>query len=298
MEIGGNMEIIIIEVGSTVTKVDLYDGVKVRNIEEKTIWFKRHYNEENKLNISDIEELIKLVKEKKEKYENIYVCGTSIFRSLGEDRKKAFLDFFLISTGVEFHIINQEDETKYTAIGATKNINKKVGVFIGGGGSTEIAICENGKIIEMSNTKMGVMDIMEEFPDLGDDLATTDVKTVREFIRKKLNLPKNKVDILILAGGGHLKFAINSGISYEKNTLFNDEDEPIMMSFESRKKDTEKYFNKISLDEIRNRVEDPKWWFATRAMSAEVLEAAENMNVKYIVPTNIPMIYGIMKKEL
>ena len=145
---------------------------------------------------------------------------------------------------------------------------------------------------------MGVMDIMEEFPDLGDDLATTDVKTVREFIRKKLNLPKNKVDILILAGGGHLKFAINSGISYEKNTLFNDEDEPIMMSFESRKKDTEKYFNKISLDEIRNRVEDPKWWFATRAMSAEVLEAAENMNVKYIVPTNIPMIYGIMKKEL
>ena len=69
-----------------------------------------------------------------------------------------------------------------------------------------------------------------------------------------------------------------------------------MMSFECRKKDTEKYFKEISLDEIRNRVEDPKWWFATRAMAAEVLEVAENMEVKYIVPTNIPMIYGIMKE--
>ena len=290
------MEKLIIEVGSTVTKVDLYDGEKVENVEEKTIWFKKHYKENNRLNINDIEELIKLVKEKKEEYENIYVCGTSVFRALDEESKKAFLDFFLENTGVEFHIISQDEETIYTVIGATKNIKQKVGVFIGGGGSTEIAICENGKIIEMANTKMGVMDVMDKFPDLSEDIAKTDVETVRSFIKEKLNLPQNKVDILILAGGGHLKFALNSGINYESNTLFKDEDEPIMMSIETRKKDTQKYFKEISLDEIRNRVSDPKWWYATRAMTAFVLEAAENMDVKYIVPTNIPMIYGIIKE--
>ena len=290
------MEKLIIEVGSTVTKVDLYDGEKVENVEEKTIWFKKHYKENNRLNINDIEELIKLVKEKKEEYENIYVCGTSVFRALDEESKKAFLDFFLENTGVEFHIISQDEETIYTVIGATKNIKQKVGVFIGGGGSTEIAVYENGKIIEMANTKMGVVDVMDKFPDLSEDIATTDVETVRSFIKEKLNLPQNKVDILILAGGGHLKFALNSGINYESNTLFKDEDEPIMMSIETRKKDTQKYFKEISLDEIRNRVSDPKWWYATRAMTAFVLEAAENMDVKYIVPTNIPMIYGIIKE--
>lgn len=290
------MEKLIIEVGSTVTKVDLYDGEKVENVEEKTIWFKKHYKENNRLNINDIEELIKLVKEKKEEYENIYVCGTSVFRALDEESKKAFLDFFLENTGVEFHIISQDEETIYTVIGATKNIKQKVGVFIGGGGSTEIAVYENGKIIEMANTKMGVVDVMDKFPDLSEDIAKTDVETVRSFIKEKLNLPQNKVDILILAGGGHLKFALNSGINYESNTLFKDEDEPIMMSIETRKKDTQKYFKEISLDEIRNRVSDPKWWYATRAMTAFVLEAAENMDVKYIVPTNIPMIYGIIKE--
>ena len=290
------MEKLIIEVGSTVTKVDLYDGEKVENVEEKTIWFKKHYKENNRLNINDIEELIKLVKEKKEEYENIYVCGTSVFRALDEESKKAFLDFFLENTGVEFHIISQDEETIYTVIGATKNIKQKVGVFIGGGGSTEIAVCENGKIIEMANTKMGVMDVMDKFPDLSEDIAKTDVETVRSFIKEKLNLPQNKVDILILAGGGHLKFALNSGINYESNTLFKDEDEPIMMSIKKKKKDTQKYFKEISLDEIRNRVSDPKWWYATRAMTAFVLEAAENMDVKYIIPTNIPMIYGIIKE--
>ena len=285
---------VIIEVGSTVTKVDLYDGEKVENVEEKTIWFKKHYKENNRLNINDIEELIKLVKEKKEEYENIYVCGTSVFRALDEESKKAFLDFFLENTGVEFHIISQDEETIYTVIGATKNIKQKVGVFIGGGGSTEIAVCENGKIIEMANTKMGVVDVMDKFPDLSEDIATTDVETVRSFIKEKLNLPQNKVDILILAGGGHLKFALNSGINYESNTLFKDEDEPIMMSIETRKKDTQKYFKEISLDEIRNRVSDPKWWYATRAMCAFVLVVAEEIGAKYIVPTDISMVYGLV----
>ena len=83
-----------------------------------------------------------------------------------------------------------------------------------------------------------------------------------------LNLPKEKADILILAGGGHEKFARHSGIKYETNTLYNDEASPIMMDIETRKSETERYYKAISLDEIRNRVNDPDWWYATRAMSA------------------------------
>lgn len=36
-----DMAKVIIEVGSTVTKVDLYDGEKVKRIKEKTIFFKK-----------------------------------------------------------------------------------------------------------------------------------------------------------------------------------------------------------------------------------------------------------------
>lgn len=148
----------------------------------------------------------------------------------------------------------------------------------------------------MCNTKIGVIDVMEQYPDLGENLATTAVKTVREWVKTKLKIPTQKADVLILAGGGHMKFAKNSGITFEKNTLFEDKQEPIMMDINTRKLDTERYYKKISLDEIRSKVNDPEWWYATRAMCAMVLEVAESLDVKYIIPTDISMVYGLANK--
>ena len=138
---------------------------------------------------------------------------------------------------------------------------------------------------------------MQEFPDLAEDIATTDLETVKKFIKEKLNLPKEKADILILAGGGHEKFARYSGIKYEENTLYKDEASPIMMDIETRKRETERNYKAISLHEIRNKVNDPDWWYATRAMSAFALVVAEEIGAKYVIPTDIAMAYGILEKE-
>lgn len=138
---------------------------------------------------------------------------------------------------------------------------------------------------------------MQTFPDLADDIATTNLETVKKFIKERLNLPKEKADILILAGGGHEKFVRHSGIKYEDNTLYEDKASPIMMDIETRKSETERYYKVISLDEIRSRVKDPEWWYATRAMSAFALVVAEEIGAKYIVPTDIAMLCGILDKE-
>ena len=254
------MEKIIIEVGSTCTKVDLYDEKEVKHIETRTIEFKRNFKKENKLDSNDVNELINLVKECKEKYGNVYICGTSVFRNLTDEQKKEFLDVFYKETKVNFDIISPEKENELTVYGAVRKVNQKVAVFIGGGGSTEIAIYDNG-IKEMVNTPFGVIDIMNKYPDLGEDLATTKLEKIREEVKEKLNIPKEKADILILAGGGHKLFALES------------------------------------LDEIRSRVEDPNWWYATRAMSAFALDVAEEIGAKYIVPTDISMVYGLINNE-
>lgn len=290
------MEKIIIEVGSTNTKVDLYNGKEIKHLETLTIEFKKNYKKENMLLAEDVKMLINLVLNYKQSYTNIYVCGTSIFRNLTENQRDKFLKEFLNQTGFEFNIISQEQENELTVFGAVRNINQKVAVFIGGGGSTEIAIYENG-IKEMVNSSFGVVDVTSSFPDLTNDLPTTKLEDVREFVKQRLNLPKEKADILILAGGGHKVFALGSGIHYEKNTLFEDNVEPIMMSIEDRKKDTLRYFEEISLDEIRKRVDNPKWWDATRAMCAVVLNVAESIGAKYIVPTDISMVYGIINNK-
>lgn len=287
------MNKIIVEVGSTCTKVNKFDGNKVEKLDGKTIQFKKHYNEDHKLRESDIVELIESIVELKNISKDIYVCGTSIFRTLNDVERKEFLNRFKNETGYEFNIISQEKENELTVFGTTRFVKDRVCVFIGGGGSTEIAIYDNG-IKESVNSKVGVIDVMQEFPDLAENFATTNLEKVKAFIKERLNLPKEKADILILAGGGHEKFARYSGIKYEENKLYNDKVQPIMMDIETRKSETERYYKAISLDEIRARVNDPDWWYATRAMSAFVLVVAEAIDAKYIVPTDIAMVYGIL----
>ena len=245
---------------------------------------------------SDVVELIKNINDLKEISKDIYVCGTSIFRTLKEEEKENFLNRFENETGYKFNIISQEKENELTVFGATRFVQEKVCVFIGGGGSTEIAIYDNG-IKETVNTPIGGIDVMQEFPDLAENFATTELEKVKEFIKERLNLPKEKADILILSGGGHEKFARVSGIKYEENTLYNDSKSPIMMDIETRRSETERYYTAISLDEIRNRVNDPDWWYATRAMCAFVLVVAEAIGAKYIVPTDISMVYGILDNK-
>ena len=290
------MNKIIVEVGSTCTKVDKFDGNNIEKLEGKTIQFKKHYNEDKKLRESDIKELISSISQLKNITKDIYVCGTSIFRNLSDIEKRKFLDRFKNETGYEFKIISQEKENELTVFGTTRFVKDKVCVFIGGGGSTEIAIYNNG-IKESVNTKIGVIDVMQEFPDLAKNFATTNLEIVKKYIKERLNLPKGKADILILAGGGHEKFARYSGIKYEENTLYEDDASPIMMDIETRKSETERYYKSISLDEIREKVNDPDWWYATRAMSAFALVVAEEIGAKYIVPTDIAMVYGILDKK-
>lgn len=178
------MNEIIIEVGSTCTKIDKFDGSNIKRLDEKTIEFKKNYLLDKKLRNSDIYELINIVLKFKEISEKIYICGTSIFRDLKDYEKAEFLNKFKDETGYDFNIISQEEENHLTVYGATKNVKQKVCVFVGGGGSTEISVYD-GKILESVNSKIGVIDVMKKYEDLADDIATTDIKEIKEFLKVK-----------------------------------------------------------------------------------------------------------------
>ena len=290
------MDKIIIEVGSTNTKIDFYDGTHVKRLDELTILFKQNYQLNGFIDENDVDILVNKIIELKKVYDNIYVCGTSIFRDLNDSDKEKFLNSFFDKTGIEFDIISQDKENELTVLGATRFVDEKVCVFVGGGGSTEISIFD-GTITENKNTNIGVMDVMRKFPDLANDYASTPLEEVMEYIEERLNVPSDKADILILAGGGHEVFARGSGIEYEDNTLYKDDCATIMMDIETRISETKRFFKEISLNDIKNRVTNPDWWFATRAMCAFVLVAAKKIEAKYVIPTNISMVYGVLEKN-
>ena len=72
------MDKIVVEVGSTCTKVDKYDGEKIVHLKTLPIEFKKNFKKENKLNSDDINKLIELVNSFKE-YKDIFVfCISSV----------------------------------------------------------------------------------------------------------------------------------------------------------------------------------------------------------------------------
>ncbi len=287
------MKKIIVEVGSTNTKIDCYDGTNVINLETINIEFKKNYIKNKCVSDEDLITLANKINELKKESNDIFVCGTSIFRNLSDEERKLFQKRFKDLTKIDFNIITSDEENELTVSGAVENVNQKVAVMIGGGGSTEISIYDNG-IKEMVNSNIGVIDVMEKFPDLAEDVASTDLEVVKSYVRRNMNFSKENADVLILAGGAHKYFALESGISYEDNTLYHDKLQPIMMKVKQRSEDTNKYYKEISLDKIRSRVDEPKWWYATRAMCAFALVVAEEIGAKYVVPTDISMVYGII----
>ena len=81
------MNKIIIEVGSTNTKIDIYDGKEVKRLDELTILFKQNFKKSNSIDKNDINILIDYILKLKKDYNDIYVCGTSVFRDLNDSER-------------------------------------------------------------------------------------------------------------------------------------------------------------------------------------------------------------------
>lgn len=287
---------IIIEVGSTVTKVDKYQNEDIIRIEEKPILFKNNYSKEGKIKENDFQTLIRLVNKYRNEYQDILVCGTSFFRNLTNLERETFLSDFKQATEIDFQIISQNDEALFTVKRAVKNTKGKVCLFIGGGGSTEIAMVDKN-LLEVNTTNIGVMDVLKKFPNLKDGISRISLQKAMEYIKEHLNLPKEKSDILVLAGGNHLKFVNKAKFRYNDNKLYQDDLAPILMDIETRIMDTEKYFKEITIEEINAKPENPSWWDSTRVMCAFVLVVAKEIGAKYIIPTNIGMTYGLINRD-
>ena len=232
------------------------------------------------------------------KEEKIYIFGTSIFRNLTPEQQENWLTEFTNETGIPFHIVTSDLENEYTVYGVVSNISYKgkIAVMIGGGGSTELSIVENGKIIEKANSSFGAMDTTDMFPDLKTDFATSNYDKMIEETKKITNKPQNKADLLVLAGGDYLYFYDELKYPVEKNKFYQSNLQPYCLEVGIMDRLDRKFFYETSLEEICQRTNNDGWWRGARGMRLCVKAIVDVVEAKYIIPTRITMVYGIAEK--
>jgi len=294
------LKFIVVEIGSTNTKAKLYDNGKIKDLGFKTIEFKDNFKKKGKIAHTDKEILYSYISILKNETPNIYVYGTSVFRNLDKEAKELWLKEFKDNTGLDFNIVSSEDEKLYTSFGAYDNHYKgSIAVMIAGGASTELAIYNNGELIEEQFYNFGVTSATDLFPDLRSDIVTGDYKTMLNEMKKLVtNKPKNKADILVLAGSDFIYFYEEANYKLEKNTFYDNNTAPYMIDINTLDIYDYKYFYETSLDEIGKRTNRDSWWRGTRGMRLCVKVTCDLLDTKYIIPTRINMTDGIIANIL
>jgi hypothetical protein len=290
----------IVEIGSNNTKTHIYDfGKPEQAIYEavKTIEFKANYAAAGKISDDDIEKLLVVIGKAQEFTKRIYVYGCSIFRSISAAELAEVNERLKREFNVEIEVVSQQDEAFLTAYGCYGEVDfaGNICVFIGGGGSIEIIIVNGGEVVETKFLDFGVVDTTQQFPSLRDDVPTCSFGEVQRYVAERIGDVKTKCEVLILAGGDHLYWYDNAGFELVKNTLYQAAGQEYMLTLaDSDKYDEAAY--RISLDKVRKRSDNPKWFDGSRAMKATTNALSHIVGAKYIVPTKINMEDGLKEK--
>lgn len=289
-----------IDLGSSTIKVYCYEE-SLKLLEEHSIYFKNEFDSEKGISETNLKELCKYFEKIKSKYDlkyyntNIYVTG--IFRNLVQERKQDLVKLFNDKFDLHFNIISHGIENYYLAKAMDNDYNnKKVLIINMGGKTTELVTFEKNKIIRTDNLNIGVADLLNNFDRVNDQYSGNTLEEMEEFVSKKLvdlNL-ENDYDCAIFTGGEE-RFELLTGFNLVENTLFDDGIHKYMVSLEDYIIGTKKVLYNISIDELYALMPaNPKWMDGARSGAIIPLVLFKKSNVKWIIPSDLNLINGVI----
>ena len=139
--------------------------------------------------------------------------------------------------------------------------------------------------------------MLKEFPDTANDITKVTFNEMYEYISKNLTqLPKTKCKYAIFTGL-HLTYNKVAGNKMEDNNIFAKKNIPKYITTENYKAYTINTIEKRNLKELKdNYPQDPKFMDGARASISIITYVLEKTGAKYIFPTDLNMIDGIVNE--
>lgn len=289
-----------IDLGSSTIKVYCFEN-ELKLLEEHSIYFKNDFDAEKGISESNLKELCEYFEEIKDKYNlkyyntNIYVTG--IFRNLVQERKQELVKLFNDKFDLHFNIISHGIENYYLAKAMQNDYNgKKVLIINMGGKTTELVTFVGKDITNTQNINVGVADLLNNFDKVNEKYSGNTLEEMEQFITDKLSdvvLDKD-YDCAIFTGGEE-RFELLAGFNLVENTLFNDNIHKYMLTLEDYVVGTEKVLYNMSLDELHSLMpSNPKWMDGARSGAIIPLVLFKKANVKWIIPSDLNLINGVI----
>lgn len=289
-----------IDLGSSTIKVYCFEN-ELKLLEEHSIYFKNDFDVEKGISESNLKELCEYFEEIKNKYNlkyyntSIYVTG--IFRNLVQEKKQELVKLFNDKFDLHFNIISHGIENYYLGKAMQNDYNsKKVLIINMGGKTTELVTFVGKDITNTQNINVGVADLLNNFDKVNEKYSGNTLEEMEQFITDKLSdvvLDKD-YDCAIFTGGEE-RFELLAGFNLVENTLFNDSIHKYMLTLGDYIAGTEKVLYNMSLDELHALMpSNPKWMDGARSGAIIPLVLFKKANVKWIIPSDLNLINGVI----
>jgi exopolyphosphatase/guanosine-5'-triphosphate,3'-diphosphate pyrophosphatase len=223
------------------------------------------------------------------KARKILTVATSAVRDA--PNKNEFINLVKKETGLQIKVISGEKEAFFGAVAASNLLPQKNGITIDiGGGSTELALIENKKIIEKISLKLGTVRLKELFFDKND------IKGAKEYIQTELNkLPKIFKTTTIFGIGGTIR-ALSKAIMQK-----NDYPLDILHGFTYKIEKEEKFLNKVinsNYKKLKILGFKEERFDVIREGTLILKETLEKLNARQIVTSGVGVREGVFLADM
>jgi exopolyphosphatase/pppGpp-phosphohydrolase len=163
-----------------------------------------------------------------------------------------------------------------------------------GGGSVELVVMQEGKVVEKQNLDLGVMSVLQEFPSINENLTPDLALEVKDKVKKDIEKFKTSLEWSIYTGGEltYMKLAKYKLIT---NRLFKNANHPLMISMKNfSKRNLGIYFNSTLSDLKKLMKDNPEWMKGAKTCCLMAEAIFEKLEIKYIIPTDVNLIHGVV----
>lgn len=292
-----------IDLGSSTIKTYECEKEVPNLIEERSILFKDYFSAEEGISRKNYRELMLYMKEIVQKHylntENCKIYATGIWRKIPKEQYEMLRADFN-DAGLKFNVISQDEETFYfeKAMQGIYN-SKKVLMVNMGGKTTELIVYDKGNVTNRKNLKIGVAEILNNFPEINDENNNLKIEDVLNYA---LEIIKDEdIDFKCDCGiftGGELRFQKLVKYNLVPNNIFHDNVHEYMISYEDLAKKNKEILENISLADLYLLMPSNKKWMDGAKAGAILAQAIfKKANVEYIIPSDLNIINGIVKEE-
>lgn len=290
-----------IDLGSSTIKVYQYSN-NLELLEEHSIYFKNGFDSELGISKESLDELChyfdELIQKYDFKYENTHIYVTGIFRNLSNSKKKELVKLFNDQYDLYFNIISHGIENYYLSCAMQHDYNnKKVLIINMGGKTTELVTFQNGKVVGTLNLVIGVGDLLSRFDQVNSTISGNTIEEMDSYVKNIISEVELDQDYdCAIFTGGEERFELLTNFNLVENTLFNDGIHQYMLHIDDYIKGTEKVFYEFTMDQLYELMpQNPKWMDGARSGAIIPLTIFKKANIKWIIPSDLNLINGVIK---